>query len=89
MIRRALGFIVRNGPASDQDRWEEDAGINTFTLAACIAALVCGAPYLAPEASRAGARSRRLLEREPRGLDCRRRYSAVRAVTGSPAITCA
>ena len=50
MIRRALAFIVCNGPASDQDRWEEDAGINTFTLAACIAALVCGAPYLDPAA---------------------------------------
>lgn len=50
MIRRALAFIVCNGPASDQDRWEEDAGINTFTLAACIAALVCGAPHLDPAA---------------------------------------
>ena len=50
MIRRALSFIVCHGPASDQDRWEEDAGINTFTLAACIAALVCGAPHLDPEA---------------------------------------
>ena len=50
MIRRALSFIVCNGPASDQDRWEEDAGINTFTLAACIAALVCGAPHLDPAA---------------------------------------
>jgi glucoamylase len=50
MIRRALSFIVCNGPASDQDRWEEDAGINTFTLAACIAALVCGARHLDPEA---------------------------------------
>jgi glucoamylase len=50
MIRRALSFIVRNGPASEQDRWEEDAGINTFTLAACIAALVCGAPHLDSEA---------------------------------------
>ena len=50
MIRRALSFIVCNGPASDQDRWEEDAGINTFTLAACIAALVCGAPHLDPQA---------------------------------------
>jgi glucoamylase len=46
MVRRALGFLVRTGPVSDQDRWEEDAGLNTFTLAACIAALVCGAPYL-------------------------------------------
>ena len=50
MIRRALSFIVRNGPASDQDRWEEDAGVNTFTLAACISALVCGAPHLSPPA---------------------------------------
>jgi glucoamylase len=50
MIRRALSFIVCNGPASDQDRWEEDAGINTFTLASCIAALVCGARHLDPEA---------------------------------------
>ncbi len=46
MIQRALSFIVRNGPSSAQDRWEEDAGLNTFTLAACIAALVSGAPYL-------------------------------------------
>jgi len=46
MIRRALSFLVRHGPASEQDRWEEDAGLNTFTLAVCIAALVAGAPYL-------------------------------------------
>ena len=46
MIRRALAFLVRNGPASDQDRWEEDAGLNTFTLAVCISALVAGARYL-------------------------------------------
>jgi glucoamylase len=48
MVRRALGFIARNGPASPQDRWEEDAGINTFTLAVCIVALVSGAPLLKP-----------------------------------------
>ena len=50
MIHSALSFIVRNGPVSDQDRWEEDAGINTFTLSACIAALVCGASHLEPTA---------------------------------------
>ena len=50
LVLRALSFIVRNGPASDQDRWEEDAGLNTFTLSACIAALVCGAPLLPPAA---------------------------------------
>ena len=46
MVRRALSFLARTGPVSDQDRWEEDAGLNTFTLAVCIAALVAGAPYL-------------------------------------------
>ena len=49
MLRRALAFIASTGPASDQDRWEEDAGLNPFTLAACIAALVAGAALL-PEA---------------------------------------
>ena len=46
MIARALGYLLRNGPASEQDRWEESAGITPYTLAACIAALVAGAPYL-------------------------------------------
>jgi glucoamylase len=50
MVRRALSFLVRQGPASDQDRWEEDSGLNTFTLAVCIAALVTGAHYLPPDA---------------------------------------
>jgi glucoamylase len=54
MVHRALGFIARNGPSTDQDRWEEDAGINAFTLAVCIAALVCGADFLEePERSAA------------------------------------
>jgi len=50
MVRRALGFLVRTGPVSDQDRWEESSGLNTFTLAVCIAALVAGAPYLPADA---------------------------------------
>ncbi len=50
MIARALKYLVRSGPATQQDRWEEDAGLNTFTLSVCIAALVCGAPYLDPPA---------------------------------------
>ena len=45
-VRRALRFILREGPATGQDRWEEDAGINTFTLAVTIAALVEGAALL-------------------------------------------
>src|SRR6267378_5041326 len=50
MVRRALGFIARTGPATEQDRWEESTGINPFTLALCIAALVAGADLLAPPA---------------------------------------
>ena len=46
MILRALSFIAAVGPSSPQDRWEENAGINTFTLSVCIAALVSGAAFL-------------------------------------------
>ena len=47
MVHRALGFIAREGPVTCQDRWEEDAGINTFTVAVSIAALVEGSRFLA------------------------------------------
>ena len=46
MVSRALRFIIREGPCTGQDRWEEDSGINTFTLAVAIAALVDGAEFL-------------------------------------------
>jgi len=49
MICRALSYLARQGPVSQQDRWEENAGLNTFTLAVCISALVAGAPYLPAE----------------------------------------
>jgi glucoamylase len=46
MVQRALGFIASHGPVSPQDRWEENSGINTFTLSVCIAALVSGARFM-------------------------------------------
>jgi glucoamylase len=46
MVRKAAGFLVRNGPVTQQDRWEEDAGYSPFTLATEIAALL-GAADLA------------------------------------------
>jgi len=52
MVSRALGYIIRRGPATEQDRWEEDAGLNVFTLSVCIAALVCGAECLDPPGRR-------------------------------------
>lgn len=33
MVRRTLAFALRTGPSSPQDRWEEDPGLNAFTLA--------------------------------------------------------
>jgi glucoamylase len=46
MVRRALGYIARTGPSTGQDRWEENEGINAYTLATAIAALVAGADLL-------------------------------------------
>jgi len=49
MVRMAVGFIVRTGPSSPQDRWEECPGVSPFTLAAAISALVAAAPWLTDE----------------------------------------
>ena len=43
MVKRALGFIASNGPVTQQDRWEEDAGYSPFTLAVEVAGLLAGA----------------------------------------------
>jgi glucoamylase len=43
MVKRAAGFILRNGPVTGQDRWEEDGGYSPFTLAVEIAALLAAA----------------------------------------------
>lgn len=43
MARKAAAFLVRNGPVTQQDRWEEDAGFSPFTLAVEVSALLAGA----------------------------------------------
>ncbi len=43
MVRAAAGFVLRHGPVTDQDRWEEDAGYTPFTLAVQIAGLLAAA----------------------------------------------
>jgi glucoamylase len=40
MIRRAVAYLVRHGPMTDQDRWEENAGASPFTLSFTLAAMV-------------------------------------------------
>ena len=39
----AANFIVKNGPASPQERWEEQSGYSPSTMAAEIAGLICAA----------------------------------------------
>ena len=43
MVRKALGFLLRTGPITGQDRWEEDGGYSPFTLAVVISALLVAA----------------------------------------------
>ena len=45
MVKLAVGYLVRNGPVSPQDRWEEDPGYTPFTVAAQIAALLAAADF--------------------------------------------
>jgi glucoamylase len=43
MVVRAAGYLIRHGPATEQERWEEASGYSPSTLASNIAALICAA----------------------------------------------
>ena len=43
MVLRAAGYLLRNGPVTPQERWEEASGYSPSTLASNIAALTCAA----------------------------------------------
>ncbi|HKQ72122.1 MAG TPA: glycoside hydrolase family 15 protein [Blastocatellia bacterium] len=47
MVRRACGFLIREGPVTAQERWEETSGYSPSTLAVHIAALICAAEFFA------------------------------------------
>lgn len=42
-VKKAADFIIKNGPVTPQERWEEEAGYSPSTIAAQIAGLVCAA----------------------------------------------
>jgi glucoamylase len=42
-VKPAADFIVKTGPSSPQERWEEESGYSPSTIAAEIAGLVCAA----------------------------------------------
>lgn len=50
MVSHALSYIALNGPVTGQERWEENSGLNAYSLAVTIAALVEGAAFLPPDA---------------------------------------
>jgi len=45
MVRPAAQFIIREGPLTQLDRWEDLGGLSPSTLAACIAALIVSAEF--------------------------------------------
>jgi glucoamylase len=45
MVRSAAAYLIRHGPATQQERWEENSGYSPSTLAVSIAALICAADF--------------------------------------------
>jgi len=52
MVMAAASFLIRYGPATEQERWEEASGYSPSTLAANIAALICAAGFAAERGDR-------------------------------------
>jgi len=45
LVRKAAAYLIRNGPVTPQERWEEVSGYSPSTLASNIAALICASVY--------------------------------------------
>jgi glucoamylase len=45
MVLRGAKYLVRQGPVTQQDRWEEAGGYSPSTLASNIAALICASQF--------------------------------------------
>lgn len=46
LLTKGATFLIRNGPVTGEERWEEASGYSPSTLAACIAALIGAAAYM-------------------------------------------
>ncbi len=55
MARAAAAWLALEGPATQQERWEENSGYSPSTLAAAVAGLICGAQLLRRGGDEAGA----------------------------------
>ncbi len=49
MVKKAAEYLVKEGPVTEQDRWEENSGFSPSTLAAEVSALVCAATWAGEE----------------------------------------
>lgn len=49
MVLRAAGYLIRQGPVTAQERWEENSGYSPSTLATVIAGLVCASEIACQE----------------------------------------
>lgn len=67
MVMRAASYLVRHGPATEQERWEEAGGYSPSTLASNIAALICAADFAR---RRGDERTARFLEEYADFLEC-------------------
>ncbi|MEH2083161.1 MAG: glycoside hydrolase family 15 protein [Nostoc sp.] len=56
MVLRAAGYLIRNGPVTQQERWEENSGYSPSTLASNIAALICAAQFVCQHGDEATAK---------------------------------
>lgn len=45
LVRRAVNFLLLNGPVTGEERWEEASGYSPSTLAVIIAAFICAAGF--------------------------------------------
>lgn len=45
MVKKAAGYLLRHGPVTQQDRWEENSGYTPFTMAGEVAALLAAADF--------------------------------------------
>ncbi len=43
LIKKSIGYLIKNGPYTQQDRWEEEKGFSPFTIAAVIAGMLSAA----------------------------------------------
>jgi len=56
MVRAAARYLISHGPATPQERWEENSGYSPSTLASNIAALICAACFARARGDEATAR---------------------------------